>query len=90
MTSCRSSGSRLASGSSSSSSRGRRAIASGFSASATPQQVLRHASGLLSTVEIADQMYISVNTVKTHLRNAYRKLAANHCGEAVRRAASSG
>jgi LuxR family maltose regulon positive regulatory protein len=31
-------------------------------------------------------MYISVNTVKTHLKSIYRKLAANHRGEAVRRA----
>ena len=31
-------------------------------------------------------MYISVNTVKTHLKNIYRKLGASHCGEAVRRA----
>jgi LuxR family maltose regulon positive regulatory protein len=31
-------------------------------------------------------MYISVNTVKTHLRSIYRKLSARHRGEAVRRA----
>jgi LuxR family maltose regulon positive regulatory protein len=31
-------------------------------------------------------MYISVNTVKTHLRNIYRKLATDHRGGAVRRA----
>jgi len=50
------------------------------------REVLRHVSGLLSTAEIASEMYISVNTVKTHLRNIYRKLAAAHRGEAVRRA----
>jgi len=48
--------------------------------------VLRHISGMLSTAEVASEMYISVNTVKTHLRNIYRKLAAAHRGEAVRRA----
>jgi len=31
------------------------------------QEVLRHASALLSTAEIASEMYISVNTLKTHL-----------------------
>jgi LuxR family maltose regulon positive regulatory protein len=54
------------------------------------REVLRHVSGLLGTAEIADQMYISANTVKTHLRNVYRKLAANHRGEAVRRARQLG
>jgi LuxR family transcriptional regulator, maltose regulon positive regulatory protein len=32
------------------------------------------------------EMYISVNTVKTHPESIYRKLAATHRGEAVRRA----
>jgi LuxR family maltose regulon positive regulatory protein len=49
-------------------------------------EVLRHLSGMLSTAEIATEMYISVNTVKTHLRSIYRKLSADHRGEAVRRA----
>ena len=34
-----------------------------------------HLSGMLSTAEVASEMYISVNTVKTHLKNIYRKLA---------------
>jgi LuxR family maltose regulon positive regulatory protein len=50
------------------------------------QEVLLRLSGMLSTVEIAGEMYISVNTVKTHLRSIYRKLSAGHRGEAVRRA----
>ena len=50
------------------------------------REVLRHISGMLSTAEVASEMYISVNTVKTHLRTIYRKLAAAHRGEAVRRA----
>jgi LuxR family maltose regulon positive regulatory protein len=49
-------------------------------------EVLVHVSGMLNTAEVASEMYISVNTVKTHLRNIYRKLAADHRSEAVRRA----
>ena len=50
------------------------------------REVLVHVSEMLNTAEVAEQMYISVNTVKTHLRNIYRKLAAAHRSEAVRRA----
>ncbi len=50
------------------------------------REVLQLLSGMLSTAEIATEMYISVNTVKTHLRSVYRKLSAAHRGEAVRRA----
>ncbi len=50
------------------------------------REVLRHVSGMLTTAEVACELYISVNTVKTHLRSIYRKLAATHRGEAVRRA----
>ena len=50
------------------------------------REVLGHVSAMLSTAEIAAEMYISVNTVKTHLKSIYRKLAATHRGEAVRRA----
>ena len=49
-------------------------------------EVLQRLSGMLSTAEIASEMYISVNTVKTHLKSIYRKLSAEHRGEAVRRA----
>jgi LuxR family maltose regulon positive regulatory protein len=50
------------------------------------REVLQHLAGMLSTMEIATEMYISVNTVKTHLRSIYRKLSVAHRGEAVRRA----
>jgi LuxR family transcriptional regulator, maltose regulon positive regulatory protein len=50
------------------------------------REVLRLLSGMLSTAEIGSEMYISVNTVKTHLRSIYRKLSAARRGEAVRRA----
>ncbi len=50
------------------------------------REVLTHLSGMLSTAEIAAEMYLSVNTVKTHLRSIYRKLSVAHRSEAVRRA----
>jgi LuxR family maltose regulon positive regulatory protein len=50
------------------------------------REVLRLLAEMLSTAEVAGQLYISVNTVKTHLKSIYRKLAATHRGEAVRRA----
>jgi LuxR family transcriptional regulator, maltose regulon positive regulatory protein len=49
------------------------------------REVLVHVSGMLNTAEVAEEMYISVNTVKTHLRSIYRKLAAERRSEAVRR-----
>jgi LuxR family transcriptional regulator, maltose regulon positive regulatory protein len=50
------------------------------------QEVLRRAAEMLDTTEIAAVMFISVNTVKSHLKSIYRKLAVTHRGEAVRRA----
>jgi LuxR family maltose regulon positive regulatory protein len=49
-------------------------------------EVIQHVSDMMSTAEIAAEMYISVNTVKTHLKSIYRKLSAGHRREAVRRA----
>ena len=54
------------------------------------QEVLRHVSGLLSNADIAREMHISLHTVKAHLKHIYRKLAATHRGEAVRRARQLG
>jgi LuxR family transcriptional regulator, maltose regulon positive regulatory protein len=50
------------------------------------REVLRNVAGMLSTAEVASEMYISVNTVKSHLKSIYRKLEATHRREAVRRA----
>jgi LuxR family maltose regulon positive regulatory protein len=50
------------------------------------REVLRSMSGMLTTAEVASELYISINTVKTHLKSIYRKLGATHCREAVRRA----
>lgn len=48
--------------------------------------ILRYLQSILSNVEIATELSLSVNTVKTHVRNIYRKLDANRRREAVRRA----
>ena len=52
--------------------------------------MLEHVSAMESTAEITTERYISVNTVKTHLKSIYRKLAVTHRGEAVRRAKKLG
>ncbi|MFI1996372.1 LuxR C-terminal-related transcriptional regulator [Actinoplanes sp. NPDC020271] len=50
--------------------------------------VLRGMAEMLPTEEIAASMYVSVNTVKTHVRSILRKLSASRRNEAVRRARS--
>ena len=50
------------------------------------QEVLSRVAQLMSTAEIANELCISVNTVKTHLKSVHRKLAVAHRREAVRRA----
>lgn len=52
--------------------------------------VLERLAQLMSTEEIAADLHLSVNTVKTHLKGIYRKLAATRRGEAVRRARELG
>ena len=47
--------------------------------------VLRYLQGTLSHVEIAALLYISVHTVKTHVKNIYAKLGANQRKDAIRR-----
>jgi LuxR family maltose regulon positive regulatory protein len=44
----------------------------------------------LSVTEIADQLYLSVNTVRTHMRHVYEKLGAHRRHEAVERAPDLG
>nr|WP_221377233.1 LuxR C-terminal-related transcriptional regulator [Actinoplanes polyasparticus] len=53
-------------------------------------EVLAYLAQLLSTEEIARTMYVSINTVKTHVRGVLRKLAATRRNEAVRRARELG
>lgn len=50
------------------------------------REVLGHLAELLTTEEIAAAMFVSVNTVRTHVRNILRKMSASRRNEAVRRA----
>ncbi|WP_162942310.1 LuxR C-terminal-related transcriptional regulator [Desertimonas flava] len=45
--------------------------------------VLRHLSTRLSNREIADALFISINTLKTHVKSVYRKLDVTSRSEAV-------
>ena len=53
-------------------------------------RVLGYLPTKLSAPEIADQLYLSVNTVKTHMRHVYDKLGAHRRHEAVERARALG
>jgi len=53
-------------------------------------RVLRYLPTKLSAPEIADQLYLSVNTVKTHMRHLYDKLGAHRRHEAVEQARALG
>lgn len=53
-------------------------------------EVLQGMAGMMPTEEIAATLYVSINTVKTHIRSILRKLSASRRNEAVRRARSLG
>ena len=53
-------------------------------------RVLHYLSSNLSTREIADELYLSTNTVKTHQQHLYRKLHARSRSQAVERARALG
>ena len=50
------------------------------------QDVLKLLPSNLTTPEIADQMILSVNTIRTHIKNIYQKLGVHKRYEAVRKA----
>jgi LuxR family maltose regulon positive regulatory protein len=50
------------------------------------QRILRYLPTMLSNAEIGAEVFVSLNTVKTHLRSIYRKLDANGRADAVERA----
>ena len=49
-------------------------------------EVLGHLAELLTTEEIAATMFVSVNTIRTHVRSILRKLGVSRRNAAVRRA----
>jgi LuxR family transcriptional regulator, maltose regulon positive regulatory protein len=53
-------------------------------------RVLRYLPTHLGAPQIAAELYLSANTVKTHLRHLYRKLGAHSRQEAVQRARAAG
>ncbi len=52
--------------------------------------VLRYLPTMLKAGEIADDLFVSVNTVKAHLRAIYRKLGVANRREAVEKARATG
>lgn len=57
---------------------------------AREHEVLGYLAELMPTEEIAARMFVSVNTVKTHVRAILRKLCAERRNDAVRRARELG
>lgn len=53
-------------------------------------EVLGLLAELLTTEEIAERLFVSVNTVRTHIRSVLRKLGVNRRNAAVRRAREIG
>jgi LuxR family maltose regulon positive regulatory protein len=49
-------------------------------------KILRYLPTMLSNAEIGAEIFVSLNTVKTHLRSIYRKLDASSRADAVQRA----
>ena len=58
--------------------------------SAREQGVLRYLQTRLTTREIAGELFISMNTLKSHLKSVYRKLDASSRSDAVTRARAAG
>jgi LuxR family maltose regulon positive regulatory protein len=54
------------------------------------KRVLRYLPTHLTAVEIADELYVSANTVKTHTRHLYAKLGVHDRKGAVQRARALG
>ena len=48
--------------------------------------MLRYLVTAMSYREIADELYVSVNTIKTHVKNIIRKLQADSRADAITRA----
>jgi LuxR family maltose regulon positive regulatory protein len=57
---------------------------------AREMEILRYLDSHLSTAEIAQELYISANTVRFHVKNIYDKLGVHSREEALRRAKDLG
>ena len=53
-------------------------------------QVLERLAQFLTTDEIAVDLYVSANTVKTHIKSLFLKLSVNRRSDAVRRGRTLG
>ena len=67
---------------------GRAASADSVGLTTRERTVLRYLPTRLSNREIASELYVSMNTLKTHLRSTYRKLGVESRAAAVERARS--
>jgi LuxR family transcriptional regulator, maltose regulon positive regulatory protein len=54
------------------------------------EEVLQGVCAMTTNSEIADDLYVSVNTIKAHLKGIYRTLGVTGRRDAVRRARESG
>ncbi len=70
----------------------RHAVAGGSTVGLSDREleILRYLPTDLSSAEIAAQLYISLNTLKTHLRTIYRKLGVGGRRQAIERATQLG
>lgn len=66
------------------------AVAEEHQLSARELEVLQHLAQGLTNQEIADRLFVSVNTAKTHLANLYHKLGVQRRTQAVARARQLG
>jgi ATP/maltotriose-dependent transcriptional regulator MalT len=67
-----------------------RPLPDGETLSARELEILRLLKSDLTGPEIADQLVVSLNTVRFHTKNIYQKLGVNTRLEAIRRAAELG
>ncbi|RCK69946.1 hypothetical protein DT076_08000 [Desertihabitans brevis] len=68
----------------------RRLLAAEVELSPAERHVLEHLDSDLLLATVAERLYISTNTLKTHLRHLYRKLGVNGRDAAVERARALG
>ena len=67
-----------------------RAHADAIMLTSTELSVLRHLPSAMTTQSIADDLGVSINTVKTHLRGIYQKLGARSRADAIMTARTAG